>query len=86
MCRYRTTAEDFEVMGPAFGTLWERPVIEAILRNRLPDHTQDHIAELSGCAIGTMEWTLSVLPTRKVIAAYGGYREYAKRGVMGPIL
>ena len=56
MCRYRTTAEDFEVMGPAFGTLWERPVIEAILVNRLPDHSQDHIAELSDCCIGTMEW------------------------------
>jgi len=85
MCRYRTTAEDFEVMGPAFGTLWERPVIEAILRNRLPDHTQDHL-ELSGCAIGTMEWELSVLPARHVIARCGGYREYANKHVMGPLL
>ncbi len=86
MCRYRTTAEDFEVMGPSFGTLWERPVIEAILVNMLPDHTQDDIAELSDCCIGTLEWTLSVLPRRHVIARCGGYREYANKHVMGPLL
>jgi hypothetical protein len=85
MCRYRTTAEDMEVMGPAFGTLWERPVIEAILVNRFPDLEQQNIP-LSDCCIGTLEWTLSVLPRRWVIALCGGYREYANKYVMGPIL
>jgi len=85
MCRYRTTADDFLIIGPAFGTLWERPVIDGILRDRLPDHTQDHL-ELSDCAVGTLEWVLSVLPTRKIIALCGGYREYANRHIMGPIL
>jgi hypothetical protein len=85
MARYRTTAEDMDIMGPAFGTLWERPVIEAILVHRLPDVHQLGRA-LSDCDIGTLEWDLSVLPHRKIIALCGGYREYANNFVMGPIL
>ena len=85
MCRYRTTAEDMDIMGPAFGTLWERPVIEAILVHRLPDVNQRDLP-LSDCCIGTLEWELSVLPHRKIIALCGGYREYANKFVMGPIL
>ena len=59
MTRYRIiSAEEFDVIGQASGTLWERPIIDSILRKRLPDHSQDHLP-LSDCCIGTIEWTLS---------------------------
>ena len=72
------------VIGPACGTLWERPIIESVLKNRLPDHTQDDLP-LSDCAIGTMEYTLSDIDM-SVIRRCGGFREYANDHVMGPIL
>lgn len=58
MARYRTTAEDFEIMGPACGTLWERPIIDALMASRFPDHSQDHLP-LSACEIGTLDWEVS---------------------------
>lgn len=54
--RYRISPREFDLIGRAEGTLWERPIIEAILRDKLPDHTQDHLP-LSDCCIGTREWT-----------------------------
>jgi hypothetical protein len=59
MARYRVSGpEEFQAAAEAGGTLWERPVINKILRNRLPDHSQDHLP-LSDCAIGTIDWELS---------------------------
>jgi len=58
MARYRTTAWEMETIGRATGTLWERPIIDGILRGRLPDHSQDHLP-LSDCCIGTIEWEVS---------------------------
>ena len=59
MTRYRISGPDeFQAILEASGTLWERPIIDAILINRLPDHSQDHLP-LSDCCIGTIEWKLS---------------------------
>ena len=55
MARYRLSYEDTQVIGTSWGTLWERPIIDKLLRNRLPDHSQDHLP-LSDCCIGTLEW------------------------------
>lgn len=85
MARYRLDCNDMEVIGTSWGTLWERPIIDELLRNRLPDESQAGIP-LSDCCIGTLEWTLSVMPTRRVIRHFGGYREYANQVVMGPLL
>ena len=84
MARYRLDYDDMQVIGSSWGTLWERPIIDGLLRNRLPDHSQDHLP-LSDCAIGTLEWTLSE-PPMDVIRRCGGFREYANDVVMGPII
>jgi len=85
MARYRVSGlEEFQAIVDAAGTLWERPIIDGILRNRLPDHTQDHLP-LSDCAIGTIEWELSE-PPMDVIRRCGGFREYANEVIGGPIL
>lgn len=84
VARYRTTAEDMEVIGPACGTLWERPIIEKVLRNKLPDVDTRHLS-LSDCDIGTIEFTLSD-HNMSVIRRCGGFREYANEYINGPIL
>lgn len=56
MSRYVLGYEDLQIIGPAWGTLWERPIINNLLRFRLPDHGQDHLP-LSDCCVGTLEWT-----------------------------
>jgi len=85
MARYRVSGpEEFQVIAEAAGTLWERPIIDGILRNRLPDHTQDHLP-LSECCIGTIEWTVSDVDM-DVIRRAGGFREYANNVIGGPIL
>ena len=84
MARYRTNIEEMEIIGRVYGTLWERPIIDRLLRNKLPDHTQDHLP-LSDCCIGTIEWTLSDVDM-EVIRRCGGFREYANNVIMGPIL
>lgn len=59
MARYRVSGpEEFKAVAEAGGTLWERPVINKILRGRLPDHSMDNLP-LSDCDIGTIEWDLS---------------------------
>lgn len=55
MSRYRVTSpEEFQAIAESAGTLWEQPIINSILRGRLPDHTQDHLP-LSDCCVGTIE-------------------------------
>lgn len=53
--RYRIICEDAQIIGPACGTLWERPIINEVLKRYLPDHSQDHLP-LSDCDVGTLEW------------------------------
>ncbi len=56
--RYRTTPEEMTIISRAVDTIWERSIIDQILRDKLPDHTQDHLP-LSDCTCGTIEWELS---------------------------